>query len=587
MLRKLLQFIVLVILPFLNNYSQCNLSITSVTVSDATCFGNCDGVISVAAAGSFGAITYTWTDVNGNNLNNNNDSLVNVCAGDYSIQLMDGSNCIVDTTVTVVSSSAITASVNRTNTTCTGNTGQLDVTGAGGCGGPYQYSVNGGAFQSSGTFSNLSVGFYSIVTQDACGCTDTILDYITATDGPLVASLNYVEPLCNGSDNGSITVFAFGTNPIQYSIDGGTSLTSNNAFTNLAPGTYPVVILDGGGCQSLGIVEMSEPDLIVPSVSAINETCVLNDGEVIFSHTGGVSPFQYSIDNGTTYQSSNTFSGLNGGTYNYIIMDNNGCTASGSVTLSTGQGPTISDSIIIQPSCSSVCNGAIQLNVIGNNLPFSYTINGSANSDTSFQNLCVGTQTIVVSDANNCQTTFITTLNSTSAPSAQFSMSDSIGIAPLSVNFTNTSSNSTSYIWLFGDSTMSDTAVNATYTYADSGIYTVTLIAFNSGCVDSTFATVIVTGEPGVTMPNVFTPNGDGINDQFRPIAIGVQEMTMTIYNRWGEIVSQVWGTKTYWDGRTFPAGQICPDGTYFYVLKAVDINGNAIDKAGSVQLFR
>lgn len=587
MVRKFLQFIGFIILPLLNTYGQCNLSITSVTVSDATCFGNCDGVISISATGNIGAITYTWRDVNGNNLNNNNDSLLNVCAGDYSVQLMDAGNCMVDTTITVVSNSIIMSSVTRTNTTCSGNSGQLDVTGSGGCGGPYQYSINGGAFQSGGTFSNLTVGFYTVITQDACGCTDTTLDYITATDGPLVASLNYVEPLCNGSNNGSITVFAFGFNPIQYSIDGGTTLTSNSAFTNLAPGTYPVVIQDGGGCQSLGIVQMSEPALIVASTSIINETCVLNDGEIVFSQTGGVSPFQYSIDNGVTYQSSNTYSGLNGGTYNYSVMDNNGCAVTDSVTLTTGQGPTINDSVIIHPSCVNNCNGGIQLSVSGNNQPFSYTINGMANPDTSFQNLCAGSQTIVVSDANNCQTTFSTDLISNSPPVAQFTMSDSMGIAPLNVIFTNTSTNATSYVWLFGDSIASDTAANTMYTYADSGTYTVTLVAFNSGCMDSTFASVTIIGNPGVNMPNVFTPNGDGVNDQFRPLAIGVEEMTMTIYNRWGEIVSQVWGTKTYWDGRTFPAGEICPDGTYFYVLKAVDINGNTIDKAGAVQLFR
>lgn len=567
--------------------AQCNLSFSSVNVNDASCNGVCDGSVDVSVTGGVGALSYQWVDSFGANQGVNNDTVNNLCPDSYTITVVDGNNCSIDTTIIVGEPAAVTTSISRTNTTCSGNTGELNVTGGGGCGGPYQYSINGGAFQSSGLFSGLTVGFYTVVTQDACGCVDTTESYITATDGPLVASLNFIEPLCNGSDNGTITVFAFGTNPIQYSIDGGLNFTSNSAFTNLAPGTYQVVIEDGSGCQSLGLVEMSEPDLIVPSASVLNETCVLNDGEIAITQTGGVAPFQYSIDNGTTFQSSNTFSSLIGGTYNYVVLDDNACSANGTVTLTTGQGPTIQDSVILQPTCSNLCNGSIQLSIAGNNTPFTYSINGNSNADTSFTNLCAGVQTIVVSDANNCQTTFATTLSAPVAPTAQFSMSDSIGIAPLVVDFTNSSSNASSYTWLFGDSTSSDTAMNTSYSYADSGVYIVTLVAVNSGCVDSAFATITITGEPGITMPNVFTPNGDGVNDVFRPIAIGVESMEMTIYNRWGEIVTSVWGDRSYWDGRSFPAGEVCPEGTYFYILKAVGIDGKNYEETGVLQLFR
>ena len=90
-----------------------------------------------------------------------------------------------------------------------------------------------------------------------------------------------------------------------------------------------------------------------------------------------------------------------------------------------------------------------------------------------------------------------------------------------------------------------------------------------------------------VEMPNVFTPNNDGVNDVFRPTYVGVKNVSGYIYNRWGEVIYQWWGIKGYWDGYTFPAGVAVPEGTYYYVVKAYSYTEEEIIKTGVVSLKR
>jgi gliding motility-associated-like protein len=71
-----------------------------------------------------------------------------------------------------------------------------------------------------------------------------------------------------------------------------------------------------------------------------------------------------------------------------------------------------------------------------------------------------------------------------------------------------------------------------------------------------------------ITIPNVFTPNGDGINDVFRITGANVSDIQAHIYDRWGNIVYYFWGVNGFWDGRTWPAGEVCSDGTYYYIIK-------------------
>jgi len=90
-----------------------------------------------------------------------------------------------------------------------------------------------------------------------------------------------------------------------------------------------------------------------------------------------------------------------------------------------------------------------------------------------------------------------------------------------------------------------------------------------------------------VEVPNVFTPNKDGVNDVFRPKYANVKRVEGYIYNRWGEVIFQWWGLNGYWDGVTYPAGKEVPSGTYYYIINVYSLSDEKKVETGSVTLLR
>lgn len=130
------------------------------------------------------------------------------------------------------------------------------------------------------------------------------------------------------------------------------------------------------------------------------------------------------------------------------------------------------------------------------------------------------------------------------------------------------------------------------YTFADTGDYEVMLVVTNTnGCADSISFFVRMEGTPEYEMSNVFSPNGDLMNDYFAPSTFGYAEAEMQIYNRWGRKIfvydssipdGAPWG----WDGTT-RSGIAAEAGVYFYILNMNDINGGTIEESGTVTLIR
>lgn len=132
--------------------------------------------------------------------------------------------------------------------------------------------------------------------------------------------------------------------------------------------------------------------------------------------------------------------------------------------------------------------------------------------------------------------------------------------------FTDTSNGAASWSWSFGDGNASSLQ-NPNHHFATSGNYDVMQVVTNSfGCVDS--ALMLLSVEEGVLIPNVFTPDGDGINDQFYIQSSGFDEYKIQIFNRWGVKLFESSASEIKWDGRT-TAGIKVPDGTYFFILDA------------------
>jgi len=160
-------------------------------------------------------------------------------------------------------------------------------------------------------------------------------------------------------------------------------------------------------------------------------------------------------------------------------------------------------------------------------------------------------------------------------------------LADNSVLFFNQSTNTFQSEWLFGDGG-SSLMTYPTHTYNDTGLYIVTLFIITEyGCRDTVSHPLYVKDVVAMYIPNSFTPDGDGINDFFKPIGHGIDEnfYSFTVFDRWGKQLFETHDYESAWDG-TFN-GIECPFGTYQYVLFYRDDNGIVRKMLGGIDLIR
>jgi gliding motility-associated-like protein len=152
------------------------------------------------------------------------------------------------------------------------------------------------------------------------------------------------------------------------------------------------------------------------------------------------------------------------------------------------------------------------------------------------------------------------------------------------VQFTDTSAGTpVEWLWRFGDGDSSLSPVPK-HAYNEIGDYPVVLLISDSkGCTDS--ASTIIHVIEGIKIPNVFTPNGDGVNDFFRIANSGLNNYHIKIFNRWGNLVFETSAPEIIWDGRT-PSGAEVQAGTYYFVLNAESTKTD-YSTTGFITVFR
>ena len=182
---------------------------------------------------------------------------------------------------------------------------------------------------------------------------------------------------------------------------------------------------------------------------------------------------------------------------------------------------------------------------------------------------------------------------------AFFTLQPAEVVAPTQPLFTyNLSTNSSSYVWDFGDGSFSNDAAPVHY-YQTPGVFDISLIANNVWNCPDTFSipgavTAIAGGE--ITFPNAFTPgnNGptDGVydpnsfdNDIFHPLSKGVQEYKLQVFNRWGELLFETADINTGWDG--YYRGHLSKQDVYVWKAYAKFVTGDEKRMTGDLTLLR
>jgi gliding motility-associated-like protein len=198
-----------------------------------------------------------------------------------------------------------------------------------------------------------------------------------------------------------------------------------------------------------------------------------------------------------------------------------------------------------------------------------------------------GTYVYYVSEVGTCPSPIDSVTIIVGGVSAIINATPITGIMPLNVFFGNGSTTGAgiSYVWDFGDGDTS-TAFEPTHIYLDQGVYDAMLVVTDGLCSDTAWINITVDGESHLLVPNVFTPNGDGINDLFGVHGANLVSATGAVYNRWGQMVHSWVGVEGSWDGRT-SSGNIAVHGTYYYIISAEGADGVEYLEKGHVTLLR
>jgi hypothetical protein len=307
----------------------------------------------------------------------------------------------------------INIATTKADATANQSNGSVTATATGGAG--FTYSINGGAFQNSGTFSNLAAGNYTIAAKNADGCMGTTQVAIGAVDpcaGVTVAVTTTTVQPATGQSNGSITATATGGTGFTYSINGA-AFQSSGTFTNLAAGNYTIAAKNSNGCTGSATVALGTNNpcagiTVVVTAAQVNPSAGQSNGSVTASATGG-SGFTYSINNGT-FQAGGTFSNLAAGSYTITAKNSNGCIGTAQVTLiatnaCSSINITITQTVVNATPCISPANGSITVTATGST-GFTYNNNGGAyQASNIFSALSAGTYLMGVKDANGCTNT--------------------------------------------------------------------------------------------------------------------------------------------------------------------------------------
>ena len=394
----------------------------------------CSGAAEITLLATQGTNTYNGFEVsfNGGIYVPATSPYTTTADGTYTFKVSDSQGCqAVSIPVVVTPTTTPTATFTQSNVKCTGGSdGSIIVTAANGIL-PYQYSINGGAFQSSNIFTGLTAGAYTIVVKDAKDCDSATLNVTITEPTALAATAVLTQGLTCGAGNAAqaavvtINVTAgTGTSPYQYSFNGGTDYSSTNTYTTLTAGTITAHVRDANGCVMTAPVSVTIPALDPPVINTVTGTPIYcapaasTTSTVTVTVSNGVGTLHYEILSpasavgNVTGASNGIFTGLTAGTYIFQVTDANGCTDKAAYTVDPLVNITIAGQLINNVSCNGGSNGSVKFDVDNFNGAYTATLIGGPTTGTLTQtgkvvtltNLPVGNYTIeVVDNTTQCR----------------------------------------------------------------------------------------------------------------------------------------------------------------------------------------
>lgn len=517
-----------------------------------------------------------------------NDTIINPFANPavtttYVVRYTGAGGCIMsDSVVVIIGGNANLVSLGMaTSPSCFGDTTGTIMTNTTGTGINYLWNTG----DTTANLSNVPAGMYTLVAIDGNNCTDTLMVTIGQPDSLQLLLGAVTNVTCRSGNDGAIAAATVVGGTVGYTyLWSDASASTTDSLDNLVAGLYILTVTDANGCTVVGNATVDQPvDSIKIGYNATPVSCGnTNDGTLTALPINGTPAYTYQWGAAANNQTGATATNLTTGTYSVFVTDANGCTATAvgifvpaNVAIDTNAISIAAlDSLL---SCDLAPTGSLRINTV-NTYTYLWS-DGSTNQQAD--NLPAGAYAVTVSNNQNCSVVFYDTITAPFVPS----------VLPYIAVLNNTSSTGTSseifnigagndqtnlgvqYEWTVSDANaviVNPLLANSTVSATNSGTYRLTLTATANdatACQDTGSVTLIVESIY-LGMPTAFTPNGDGINDVFRPIGlIGEDVLSFKVYNRWGQIVYNGDDLENQgWDGRFEGTEQ--PTEEYIFVLE-------------------
>ncbi|NOQ71104.1 MAG: T9SS type B sorting domain-containing protein [Crocinitomix sp.] len=553
-------------------------------------------------------------------------------AGGYMIQLIatDSTGCLLpDTTyISIIVSDPITPEISfEFEIDCA--TGSVSITYTGDEDVPIVFDMGDGTTYSDTVFSHFYTedGLFTITLTVGDG---DCINFVTITEeillGEAAVDIIFNNPTCYLFPDGSVTIDVLettGDEVIEIVDSAGTLLNvgGSNTANTLTSGWYYYTVDLGNGCSSSDSILLVDPPAITADISVFDALCFDQASgtvivDTVYNWQGDYSDMVYiwaPDPNEASGIGADTLSDIPVGTYTLTINDGNGCSRIFDFTIE--QPPPMEwtefgmESAYCRLYGYQSGNGVVFAAVNGGIPDYTYLWTnletGETNENTTWGGLNPGTYEMVATDENGCELIQQIVLDSLN-PIADFTASsnqsetDCFAIVPVDVTYTNQSlyfanpndpfadttflfnSDHPNVDWIISHDLYQTYDVN----YSVSADYEVCLIALNkNGCSDTT-CKIIVICDPFIFDPvNIFSPNDDGINDEFNFIdrSQAVRDFYCVVLNRWGVVIAEFNSIDNGWDG-TNSKGNLVPDGVYFYKYTGVGDTGEAFEGQGTVQ---
>jgi hypothetical protein len=440
-------------------------SITLINASAITCninttpggCGTATGTAEAIATGGTAPLSYLWSN------GNTNQSLTGLTGGVYTVTITDANGCTSSCSGSVTGGPAIVNFfMEMTKPTCAGGTdGFICIPVINGGTPPFTYLWNDGSTNSC--LNNLGVGLYTVTITDANGCSlsknrAVIEPPVLTCSTSVIASAN-----CNAC-NGVAKVDVFGGTPIYSRVWNTSPVQTTAVATGLCAGTYTVTVTDRKGCTTTCTVTVPSINTLACSISATNVNCAgASTGQATVVVSGNVGFTEtYLWSNGQTTASINN---LAAGVYTATVTSSSGCTTSCNVTITEPAALSCNILVLRQPTCT-VCRGRLRAVPTGGVGPYTFSWNTApVGTNAVVSNLCAGSYTCTITDANGCTTQCTILLSNLAGPECSISGITSFCDGGSTQLCAATNSG---YLWSNGATTQCITVTTGRYLYSNS-----------------------------------------------------------------------------------------------------------------------